>query len=185
MAATLRAPLFFATVSRLVIDLNRTVHHKNAFSELTHELPRGDKHAIITAHYRPYRDEVEAFLRQRTAAGKRVLHLSVHSFTPELYGVVRNAEIGLLYDSRRPQEERVAGALHDALSAAAVPWRIRRNYPYLGKSDGFQSHLRRALPAGRYAGLELEMNQAVVKMVAGQKAMTRDFLAAIRASGLV
>jgi hypothetical protein len=38
--------------------------------------------------------------------------------------------------------------------------RVRRNYPYAGKGDGLTRILRRRFPPTRYAGIELELNQA-------------------------
>ena len=37
--------------------------------------------------------------------------------------------------------------------------KVRRNYPYAGKSDGFTAYLRRRFPADAYVGIELEINQ--------------------------
>ncbi len=37
--------------------------------------------------------------------------------------------------------------------------KIRRNYPYLGKADGFTTYLRRRFLPCDYAGIELEVNQ--------------------------
>jgi hypothetical protein len=36
---------------------------------------------------------------------------------------------------------------------------VRRNYPYRGSADGLTTHLRRLHPDGRYAGVEIEVNQ--------------------------
>ena len=48
------------------------------------------------------------------------------------------------------------------VSIADPSLRIRRNYPYLGKADGFVTHLRRRFKSEDYIGIELEMNQALV-----------------------
>ena len=39
--------------------------------------------------------------------GRRVIHVSAHSFTPGLDGKVRTADVGLLYDPARPGEVRL------------------------------------------------------------------------------
>jgi hypothetical protein len=41
--------------------------------------------------------------------------------------------------------------------------RLRRNYPYRGRSDGLASLLRRRFPVEAYVGLELEVNQRFVE----------------------
>jgi len=41
--------------------------------------------------------------------------------------------------------------------------RLRRNYPYIGKSDGVTQVMRRRYPPDRYVGIELEVNQRYVE----------------------
>ena len=40
---------------------------------------------------------------------------------------------------------------------------MRRNYPYIGKSDGVTQVMRRRYPPERYVGIELEVNQQFVE----------------------
>ena len=88
----------------------------------------------------------------------RVIHLGIHSFTPILNNVVRNADVGILYDPARPWEAQVATSIIEEIQARAPELRIRRNYPYLGKSDGLTTSLRKKFgPA--YVGIEIEINQ--------------------------
>ena len=165
------APLEYATVTRLLIDLNRSPGHPRLFSEWSSGFSAAERQRIVERYYEPYRRAVERRIRDALARGRRVVHVSVHSFTPELDGHVRRAEIGLLYDPRRPLDVRGADAMHELLKERGFGYRVRRNYPYTGVSDGFQPYLRRRLPARRYAALELEMNQGVVATAAGRRAM--------------
>ena len=41
--------------------------------------------------------------------------------------------------------------------------RLRRNYPYRGRSDGLTAALRRRHPDAAYVGIELEVNQRFVE----------------------
>src|SRR6185369_15915320 len=95
------APLVVSTVSRLVIDLNRSLGHPRLFSSATRAAPVPLRARIVAQHYEPYREEVERCVRQMTARRRRVIHISAHSFTPELHGHVRTADIGLLYHPGR------------------------------------------------------------------------------------
>ncbi len=162
LARALDAPLVSSTVSRLLIDLNRSLGHPQLFSTATRSTPAALRAQIIARHYLPYRAQVEAFVTHAVARGRRVIHLSSHSFTPELEGIVRRADVGLLYDPRRTGEVRLASRWKAALEAAAPSLRVRRNYPYAGKDDGLTSHLRRRFSARAYVGLELELNQKIV-----------------------
>src|ERR1044071_8744884 len=87
---------FTATTTRLVVDLNRSPHHRNVFSEYTRVLTREQRAAALAAHYWPYRNAVEDAVGRAVRAGRAVLHVSSHSFTPVLRGEVRNCDVGFL-----------------------------------------------------------------------------------------
>lgn len=118
---------------------------------------------ILAQYYRPYREQVEALVRQAVSEGKRVIHISSHSFTPELNGTVRRADIGLLYHPARDGEARLCAQWQASLAAMAPALRVRRNYPYAGKGDGLTAHLRLHFAAASYIGIELEVNQHIVQ----------------------
>ena len=70
--------------------------------------------------------------------------------------------MGILYDPSRPAEAQIATTLIKNIHERA-PWlKIRKNYPYLGKSDGLTTTLRQKFGAA-YAGLEIEINQKLLK----------------------
>jgi predicted N-formylglutamate amidohydrolase len=158
-AGRLRAPLVFATTTRLLVDLNRSPGHRRLFSEITRPLDTASKETILAQHYFPYRQQVEAIAGEAVRHRDRVLHLSVHSFTPELDGEVRNADIGLLYDPARPLEQAFCRRWRLALQAIRPDLRVRRNYPYRGAADGLVTSLRRRFGPKQYVGVELEVNQ--------------------------
>ena len=159
LAGALTASLHFSTISRLLIDLNRSIGHPRLYSEATRNAPAETRRAIMQRYYLPYRRQAEAAIAELVAHGHRAIHISSHSFTPELDGEVRNADIGLLYDPARIGEVALCRRWQAALIARTPELRVRRNYPYTGKSDGFTSYLRRRFPAECYIGIELEINQ--------------------------
>lgn len=159
LAGVLDAPLFVSTTSRLLIDLNRSIGHPKLYSEATRDAPAAVRREILDRHYLPYRSVVEAYVAAVIARGSRVIHLSSHSFTPVLDGNVRNADIGLLYDPARAGEAELCRRWQARLKAQAPELKVRRNYPYTGKSDGFTAFLRRRFPPDAYIGIELEINQ--------------------------
>lgn len=158
----LAAPLVAATVSRLVVDLNRSPRHPRRFSEITRKLPAAEQARIDARYYRPYRDVVEARVAAWAAEGRRVVHVSVHSFAAELDGRARRCDVGLLYDPARPRERNLCAAWRQALVEAAPALVVRRNYPYRGVSDGLVTALRGRFADAHYAGVELEFNQGLV-----------------------
>lgn len=180
MARALRAPLFAATTTRLLVDLNRAEHNRRVFSELTANLPDAERERLLATLHRPYRTRVEAAVAQRVATGGRVVHIASHSFTPRLDGAVRAYEIGLLYDPRRAGERDLCTAWREALLQRAARLRVRRNQPYRGVADGLTTHLRTRFADRCYAGIELEINQAVVGRPAAWRALRRTVIEALR-----
>ncbi|HXV21745.1 MAG TPA: N-formylglutamate amidohydrolase [Desulfuromonadales bacterium] len=158
LARELEAPLHAAEVSRLLVDLNRSRRSPTLFSEVTRQLPADEREAILRRYYDSYREAVT----QSVAAGLRnggVLHLSVHSFTPELRGVVRRADIGLLYAPTQPAEAEFCRRWQATVACLDPALRVRRNYPYRGVSDCLVTTLRRQFAGERYLGVEIEVNQ--------------------------
>jgi predicted N-formylglutamate amidohydrolase len=163
LARAFAAPLVTSTVSRLVIDLNRSIGHPQLLSSATRNAPATLRARIVEEHYRPYRAEVERRVRQTVSRGRRVIHISSHSFTPELDGKLRRADVGLLYHPGRRGEARLCARWKASLAVLAPDLRVRRNYPYAGKGDGLTSHLRLRFPRRAYVGIELEVNQKIVQ----------------------
>lgn len=159
LAADLRAPLTFALVSRLLVDLNRSLDNPDLFSQITRGLPARTRREILAAHYTPYRSHITRQIRSLAGRAAPVLHLSVHSFTPVLRGRRRTADVGILFDPARPREVAAADRLRRAIHGTRPELVVRSNYPYLGTDDGFTTHLRTLFPDRIYAGIELEINQ--------------------------
>lgn len=159
LATAFAAPLVTSTVSRLLVDLNRSIGHPRLHYEAIRNLPAEVRQQILTHYYQPYRAQAEHLIRQAIADHGLVIHLSSHSFTPELGGKVRNADIGLLYDPGRPGEADLCERWQASLKACAPDLSVRRNYPYAGKGDGLTTRFRQQLPSDIYVGIELEINQ--------------------------
>lgn len=134
LAAELSASALLATVSRLVIDLNR---EEDAAGLIPHA---SDGHAIpgnagistearagrIERFWRPYHAAIDRMIAEL----KPRLLVSLHSFTPRLTSdpdQQRPWEIGVLYN----QDERAARAAIPLLEEAGIA--TGDNFPYSGK----------------------------------------------------
>jgi predicted N-formylglutamate amidohydrolase len=179
LAAAFDAPLHASTVSRLLIELNRSPRHPQLYSEITRGLPREQRRELFERCYLPYRSALEQQIASLVALRKTVIHISSHSFTPQLHGAVRNADIGLLYDPARPGEAALCRRWRQAVQEIAPACRVRLNYPYAGAADGFTTWLRRRFAPQDYIGIELEINQ---KHVAPQAQHWRPLRAALIAA---
>jgi predicted N-formylglutamate amidohydrolase len=154
----LKCPFFIYENTRLLIELNRSLHHPKLFSEFSKHLREEEKQKLIETLYLPYRTAVEKEIRKR----KPVIHLGIHSFTPIFEGVERDIDIGLLYDPKRKKEREFCLALKNKLPKE---YRVKLNRPYLGKADGFTTHLRKLFKENEYLGIEIEVNQKIAAQI--------------------
>ncbi|WP_291862025.1 N-formylglutamate amidohydrolase [Marinilabilia sp.] len=161
----------FSETTRLLIDLNRSLNKRTLFSEFTRPLDSLQKLDVIDRYYRPFREQFFFHLKSLAHENRFIFHVSVHSFTPVLEGKKRNADIGLLYDPRFGSEKEMALMWRKMISDRMPGLRIRMNYPYQGKNDGHVFALRNQLGPGKYAGIELEINQKY----ASSEGFNRDF----------
>jgi predicted N-formylglutamate amidohydrolase len=161
LARRLRRPLHAVTWSRLFVEANRAAHNPRIWSQFTRTLPKAERAAILARYWAPHRTKVERAVAD-AAREARVVHVAVHSFTPELGGEVRNADVSFLYDSRRQREASLCRRWGAILARTSPDLRVRYNYPYRGSSDGLTTYLRKQHPAARYLGVEIEINQALV-----------------------
>ncbi|MBI9064341.1 MAG: N-formylglutamate amidohydrolase [Marinilabiliaceae bacterium] len=147
-----------ATVSRLVVDVNRSLYRKSLFSEFTKALPASEKESILNGIYYAFRNSFKQEIYKLWEQNRTVLHLSVHSFKPELNGVIRQTDFGILYHPGRMQEKQFAKVWKSEIEKVLPGFRTRFNYPFQGKPDG---HVRffRDKESEKYLGLEFEMNQ--------------------------
>ncbi|WP_179339882.1 N-formylglutamate amidohydrolase [Winogradskyella ludwigii] len=149
---------YYSATSRMLVELNRSLHHKQLFSEFTTNLSNIEKDNIINSYYLPYRTTVENKIRDYIETNNAVLHLSIHSFTPKLNDKTRNCDIGLLFDSTKKTEQLFCKEFKGELQNQDSTLNVRFNYPYLGKADGFTTYLRTQFPT-HYLGIEMEVNQ--------------------------
>lgn len=149
----------YSEISRLLVEFNRSISSKNLFSEFSKKLDEIDKKEIIDKYYFPYRNRVENFISKYRSKKYKVVHISVHTFTPQMNNIVRNCDIGLLYDPQSTEEKYICKRLKREIQALDSSLIVRFNYPYLGIADGFTSYLRKIFSLESYLGIEIEVNQ--------------------------
>ncbi len=172
--------LIQAQTTRLLIDCNRSLHHRHCFSEITRLLANEEKTALIQQYYLPFRRQVEECIKRILHQKKFVLHLSIHSFIPILDDNPRNTDIGLLYDPKRANEKRLATLWQQQFKQRTIPLRVRLNYPYRGIADGFTTALRKIFADDEYAGIELESNQALTSSTASLSSLCNALVMTLR-----
>jgi predicted N-formylglutamate amidohydrolase len=191
VARAFRAPLHLGKWSRLVADLNRSSDHPRAVPATLEPggrripanagLDDAGRAARIARYWHPYRRAVERDLDRAVAARGIVLHVSVHSFVERLGGRERTNDFGLLYDPAHAGERRLADRLHRHLTRQG--FRVRRNFPYTGREDGFCMRMRVERDWGQYLGMEIELNQRTARRPDGANRLGEALVAAFRAAG--
>ena len=159
IAKAVSAPLFQTRVRRLLVEVNRSANHPQLFSSYSRTLEKTERQNVMAKFYFPYRKQIREQISAQIEQTGSLLHISIHTFTPQLDGSIRNADVGLLYDPSRSGEKTFCDAWRHEMLQQRPDLRVRRNYPYLGKADGFTTALRRQFDSGAYRGIELEVNQ--------------------------
>ena len=157
LSSALEAPLHTATVTRLLVELNRSPGHPQLFSRFSRGLNAQQREQVLREHYFPHRQKVESAVAEMAGRG-RLLHITVHSFTPLWKGEARRGDITFLYDYRRQPEKELCARWQSSLSQR-TGCLVRRNYPYRGHTDGLTTHFRKSFCSESYLGVTLELNQ--------------------------
>ncbi|MCP3729003.1 N-formylglutamate amidohydrolase [Sphingomonas sp. MG17] len=163
LAAGLSAPAILATVSRLVIDLNRESDSPGLIPHVSdgHHISNNtaaDRAERIARFHAPYHAAIAAEIRAR----RPNLLVSVHSFTPRLElhdGNDRPWEIGILYN-RDARASRL-GIAH--LTAAGIV--TGDNQPYSGRV--LNATMNRHAEANGIPYLGLEIRNDLIADAAG------------------
>ena len=153
LAELLGAPAMLATVSRLVIDLNREVDASGLIPHASdgHAIPGNDgadRAERIARFHAPYHRAVAVQVRAQRPA----LIVSVHSFTPALEsGVIapRPWEAGILYN----RDARAARLAVDWLAAQGVA--TGDNEPYSGRLLNATMNRHAEATGTPYLGIEI------------------------------
>lgn len=106
VAVRLDLPVVLAGYSRLVADCNRRANSPSCMPVISDGILIPGNLALDAAAraqrrdllYWPYHQAIETELAQRGGDGRVPVVVSVHSFTPRMYGVVRRWQVGVLWD---------------------------------------------------------------------------------------
>lgn len=156
-------PVITGDISRLIVDLNRSIYRNKCFSDYTQTLTPAKKEVLLSQYYHPFREKTQQLIQEiLNKQNHFVLHLSIHSFTPVLNNEIRKNDIGILYDPKRKNEKIFSHTLSNQIkNHSENSLSVRMNYPYLGTADGHTTALRKILTE-KYIGIELEVNQKLI-----------------------
>ena len=156
LSAKLMAPLFKCETTRLLVEPNRSLTSELLFSEYSQCLTSLEREEVLQRHYFDHRNTVEDVIRK---SSKKVLHLSIHTFTPIWNGTTRRVDLGLLFDPARKSEAEFCELYLSKIRQSLAAFCIEFNEPYKGIDDGFTTYLRTMFSDEDYMGIEIEINQ--------------------------
>lgn len=159
ISAKLEKEPYLNTVTRLLVDLNRSTQSPTLFSEFTREQPLNVQEEIFKKYYQPHRKKIEEKINQVIANGEQAIHIGVHTFTPIWNNDEREVDVGLLFDPRSKAEQHFCYLWRHELNKRSPELRFKMNQPYRGTMDGFTTYLRRQFSGDNYLGMEIEVNQ--------------------------
>jgi hypothetical protein len=146
-----------------LIDVTRSLRHRQLFPPLTRNWPAEDRQRLIDLIYQPYRQQVRQAIRTALVRSAYVIHLSVRTFDLLDNGKHRRADVGLLYDSAKSDEVNLCLDWIDEMYDDVPMLRVRRNYPRRGTTDSITKAMRSEFSEQQYLGIELMLNRAWAK----------------------
>jgi predicted N-formylglutamate amidohydrolase len=187
MARQLDACLVHATVSRLVLDLNRDPSAPDSITVLSETtripgnegLSQAEKARRAGAYYDPYHLQIARLIDRRIAAGRATGLVALHSFTPVFKGLSRPWPVGVLFD----RDERLSAGLIEALRREGL--NVGVNQPY-GPWDRVYHTLDKHAGSRGLPSVMIEVRNDEIADATGQHAWARrlaDALARIARGG--
>ncbi len=175
LSRLLDAPLVHATVSRLVLDLNRDPSAPDSIWTLSERtaipgnvgLDPQERARRVREVYDAFHGTVDAFADARKAAGQLGAVVTIHSFTPVYRDVPRPWHIGLIFD----RDERFARSVEAGLrnDPALI---VGMNEPYSPADRVFHT-LERHAERRRLAPLMIEIRNDLIRTEDGQASWAR------------
>jgi predicted N-formylglutamate amidohydrolase len=164
LSGLLDAPLVHATVSRLVLDVNRDPFHQGSvvtMSEDTvipgnHELSLEDRSRRVRSIYEPYHLALGSVIERCIARHAALQVVSVHSFTPVYRKEQRPWHIGVLSGADR----RLSQPLIELLRAGGE-FHVGDNQPY-APTDGVYHTLERHCADRKLRSVLLELRSDLI-----------------------
>lgn len=174
LSSILDAPAVLTRFSRLLIDPNRPYDHPTLVAPESDGItvpgnqnlsPQDVEHRIEKFH-RPYHDAIEAQLRRLCTGGRVPAVIAIHSFTPEMAGVQRPWQLGLLWNQDPRVRDGILSALRDDQSII-----VGDNEPYTGRTHNYTVD-RHGGDHGR-PHISLEVRQDLIDTSSGAQSWAR------------
>lgn len=171
LSEMLNSPLVSQAYSRLLYDCNRSWESSDAIPTVSeiHAVPgnagltSSQRKARHDTFYLPFHDAIAQRLDHGLATGRKLVIVTIHSFTPVYRGVRRSLDIGVVHDT----DSRFADSLLH-VCAGEKDRIIHRNEPY-GPQDGVTHTLKEHGVNRKLLNVMIEIRNSLIKDAAGQQ----------------
>lgn len=171
LSVLLDAPLVHATVSRLVLDVNRDPAHPGSIvssSEDTRipgnlQLSAKQRDARVHDIYEPFHRTLASTVEKQSLRHPQLRLVSIHSFTPVYRGLRRVWHVGVL----SAEDRRLAQPLLAHLKSDSA-LHVGDNEPY-APTDGVYHTLGRHSSAGRHRSVLIELRADLIADMSSQR----------------
>ncbi|MDG1859306.1 MAG: N-formylglutamate amidohydrolase [Emcibacteraceae bacterium] len=161
LANILDAPAILASFSRLLIDANRGLDQAGLIPEVSdgHQI-HGNKNLNddhinerINRFYKPFHDQTDLLIQEKSKNDHAPIIFNMHSFTPEMNGFKRPWETGMLWN----KDKRVASALIEKLSDRKFT--VGDNEPYSGQELNHTMNTHGTQHGFPHVNIEIRQNE--------------------------
>jgi len=164
LARLMDAPLVHATVSRLVLDVNRDPAHAGSIVTISEDtqipgnvgLAAAERLRRVRTIYDPYHERLAGTIGAQLARHPDLAVVAVHSFTPVWRGLARPWHIGVLSDHDRRMADPLLALLRGERDLT-----VGDNEPY-APSDGVYHTLERHCNARNLRSVLLEVRADLI-----------------------
>ena len=160
MAKNIGVSLVRNVFSHQLIDVTRSLHHRQLFPIATRSWSNERKQRLISEIYAPYRESLSRTIGGMLQRHPYVIHLSIRTFDSNHQKKPRRADVGLLYDPAIENEVDFCLDWIDELYDDAPMLKVRRNYPRRGTNDSITKAMRTEFSGQNYMGIEVLLNRA-------------------------
>lgn len=162
LSGLLDAPLVYANVSRLVLDINREPDHPGSIVKLSEatEIPGNtalsdvERSTRCAAVYEPFHAEVDRIIHWRKQRSPWVI--SIHSYTPVYKGAKRPWHVGILHNDDTRLSQQLLSALRQDPGLV-----VGDNEPYAPTDGVYHTIERHTAPFG-FAGAMIEIRNDLI-----------------------
>ena len=161
LAGFLNVPMLCNEFSTELIDVRRSLHHRELLGKKTRKWKAEDRQWLIDTIYLPYRQRIRQVIANMLVQHSYVTHLSIQTFDlRSKKGKLRRTDVGLLYDPAREDEVDFCLDWIDEMYDEAPMLKVRRNYPSRGTNDSLAKAMRAEFAGMPYLGIEVWLNRA-------------------------